>query len=349
MTPNQPSLQQIYARELKPVLEALEVERLRLRNRVLGSVAIALPFVIFAGYFLGLLGWLLGAVGALVFVDRFSKAPWEHYRRQFKHRVVQRLVKHYNPSFSYSAENGISRTVFDSSQMFRRKSDRYHCEDLVSGKIGKTRFRFSEIRAEYKTRSNNGDAYNLLFGGIFFVADFNKFFQGTTLIVPNFTGRMGQAGQVLEGMGTLGRIQIALPLPNPDSSKKSASTQEYPSEPVKLEDPTFEKLFAVYSTDQVEARYILSTSLMQRLVEHCQVVWDSETGAPRSSILAIAFANSSVHIAVSTFKNYFEPPSIFQNSTVMTLKDMETYLLDLKLAEDIVETLNLNVRIWGKR
>lgn len=36
---------------------------------------------------------------------------------------------------------------------------------------------------------------------------------------------------------------------------------------VRLEDPEFEKIFVVYSSDEVEARYILSTSFMERLVE----------------------------------------------------------------------------------
>lgn len=35
----------------------------------------------------------------------------------------------------------------------------------------------------------------------------------------------------------------------------------------KLEDPEFEKHFAVYSSDQVQAGYILSTSLMSRIVD----------------------------------------------------------------------------------
>ena len=35
---------------------------------------------------------------------------------------------------------------------------------------------------------------------------------------------------------------------------------------VKLENPDFEKTFDVYSTDQIEARYLLSPSMMERLL-----------------------------------------------------------------------------------
>lgn len=337
MTSEQPSLQQVYTRELQPLLAALEEERLWLRNRVLWSGMVITPVVLFAGFFLGWLGWILGAIAAIVFIDRYNRAPWQRYRKQFKQRVVQRLVKLYNPTFNYAAENGISQATFDQSQIFGRKSDRYHYEDLVSGKIGNTRFRFSEIRAEYQVKKN--DEYELLFGGLFFVADFNKFFKGTTVMMPDLTGRMGRVGEVLEGVGQVGRINIGKPAP----------VKGRPPEKVRLEDPTFEKFFEVYSTDQIEARYILSTSLMERLVQYCQTGRDPETGAPRSSMIWLSFTNSCVHLAIPTFKNYFEPPSIFKNSATLTLKEMQDYMADLKLAEDLVEMLNLNVRIWGKR
>src|SRR5690606_40922464 len=35
---------------------------------------------------------------------------------------------------------------------------------------------------------------------------------------------------------------------------------------VKLEDPVFEKAFEVYSTDQIEARFILTPECMERLI-----------------------------------------------------------------------------------
>ena len=38
-------------------------------------------------------------------------------------------------------------------------------------------------------------------------------------------------------------------------------------EVVRLEDPVFDKLFNVYSNDQIEARYLLTTTFMERLIE----------------------------------------------------------------------------------
>ena len=38
-------------------------------------------------------------------------------------------------------------------------------------------------------------------------------------------------------------------------------------ENVKLEDPTFEKRFEVFSDDQIEARYLLTVTFMERLTQ----------------------------------------------------------------------------------
>ncbi|MFH0911765.1 MAG: DUF3137 domain-containing protein, partial [Planctomycetota bacterium] len=110
-----------------------------------------------------------------------------------------------------------------------------------------------------------------------------------------------------------------------------------PGELVKLEDPEFEKLFAVYGTDQIEARYLLSTSLMRRLVD-----FRNKTG----KTIYVSFVKSCVHIAIVTGENMFEP-RIFR--TVVDLELVRDYFHDLTLATGIVEDLNLNTRIWSKQ
>lgn len=64
--------------------------------------------------------------------------------------------------------------------------------------------------------------------------------------------------------------------------------------------------------------------------------------------LALAFVDSNLYLAISTNKQYFEPPSIFFGSATMTLDDIKTYLADVALARDLIEDLNLNLRIWTK-
>ena len=105
---------------------------------------------------------------------------------------------------------------------------------------------------------------------------------------------------------------------------------------IKLEDPEFEKEFAVYGDNQVTARYILSTSLMERIME-----FKKKTGRP----LHMSFVQSKVYIALSYDKNFFEP-KIF--NTILDFNLVLEYYNDLSLFIGIVEDLNLNNRIWTK-
>ncbi|UCG49610.1 MAG: DUF3137 domain-containing protein, partial [Phycisphaerales bacterium] len=102
------------------------------------------------------------------------------------------------------------------------------------------------------------------------------------------------------------------------------------------EDPEFERNFAVYGSDQIEARYILSTSLMSRIV-------DFKKGSGRK--IHLSFVGSRVFVAISYTRSLFEP-RIF--TTLLDFEPIRGYFEDLQLAVGIVDELNLNTRIWSK-
>ncbi len=106
---------------------------------------------------------------------------------------------------------------------------------------------------------------------------------------------------------------------------------------IKLEDPEFERLFVVYGDDQIQARYILSTSLMERIMQ-----FKAKSQRP----IYLSFVGSKVFVAVSYTKNLFEP-KIF--STLLDFGPIRQYYEDLQLAVGIVEDLNLNTRIWSRQ
>ena len=104
---------------------------------------------------------------------------------------------------------------------------------------------------------------------------------------------------------------------------------------VKMDDPEFEKLFVVYSKDQIEARYILSTSLMKRIID-----FKKKT----KKDIYLSFINNKIFVAISYYKNLFEP-RIF--STLINFDLIKEYYEDMVIAIGIVEELNLNTRIWA--
>ncbi|MCU0570816.1 MAG: DUF3137 domain-containing protein [Oculatellaceae cyanobacterium Prado106] len=146
-----------------------------------------------------------------------------------------------------------------------------------------------------------------VFKGLFFVADFNKTFRGKTFL-------FSKAGSA-----------------NIQTLHSQKGTQ------VRLEDPQFNQRFVVYGNDQVEARYILSTSLMNRLVNFSQK-------ADRK--MQIAFVDSMIFIAIAYEEDLFEP-RLFK--TMLDLRPIQEYFEILQMMLAIVDDLNLNQRIWTKQ
>ncbi|MGE0918353.1 DUF3137 domain-containing protein [Trichlorobacter lovleyi] len=105
---------------------------------------------------------------------------------------------------------------------------------------------------------------------------------------------------------------------------------------VKLEDPRFSQQFKVYSSDQVEARYLLTPRMTERLVDLKDSLGSIE----------ISFIGSWVNIAAGGFPyNAFEP-DLKQPFTDPV--QVERTLGWIFRVVGIVEELDLNTRIWTK-
>jgi hypothetical protein len=322
-TPEQ--FRSFYDQELLPSLKALETDRKKLISGAFKWLGLGLiPFAIslaFSGgdvlqsnwfFFLGGVGISLG----LYFILNLRKI--QEIKTRFKSEVIARLVRSIDPSLIYDASQCIPSNDYHKSKLYLNDINRYKGDDLVTGVVGKTAVRFSEILTEHETvsRDSNGrekKSVQTIFRGLFFVADFNKKFAGETIVLPD------TAESLFGSLGTM-------------FQKWNMSRDKL----VKMEDVDFEKAFAVYSNDQVEARYILSTSLMQRILQFREKT--------RSKI-GLSFINSEVFIAVPLRENLFEAPFF---SSMVNFEMVEGFNKYLVLFIGIVEDLNLNTRIWTK-
>jgi len=318
-----PSFEQFFETELIPALQPLE-ER---RKTVIKRIAVTCGIIFGIALLSAALWWpdsrdpqalLLPGIAAVVLSAVAFKLMSADYVYAFKNQVVGPIVKYVGPELTYLPQSGISESRFRASGIFHHRIDRYHCEDMVQGAVGTTRIEFSELHAEYKTETRDSKGrrqtqWHTIFRGLFFIADFNKHFNGRTFVLPDSAEKLfGRFGQKLQEIG------------------KSHG------ELVKLEDPAFEKEFAVYSNDQVEARYILSPALMRRMLE-----FKIKTGGK----VHFSFIGGEVNIGISSTKNRFEP-KLF--STVLDIEMAREFVEDLQLALGIVDDLNLNTRIWTK-
>ncbi len=145
------------------------------------------------------------------------------------------------------------------------------------------------------------------------IADFHKNFHGQTLVLPDTAEKL---------FGFLG--------------KKFQSWNFTREQVVHMENADFEKEFVVYSNDQVEARYILSTSMIQRILD---------LKKKYNTKVYLSFINSKVFVAIYSDQNLFEPK--FKES-ISNSDYIRTFYSELCDCLSIVDDLNLNTRIWSK-
>jgi hypothetical protein len=317
-------LEKYYESDLKSKIQPLEEDRVTLLRKVRITKAVS----ILVGIALIILSFSISLGNPLVIIAGYSvvvlivlKILKSKFVSSFKDTIIRGIVKFTSESLEYTEKSHISMNEVNNSELFGN-FNRLSGEDLVAGfirdeefyqKTGQVRgtsIRFSELNmVDVRKRGSNGNtSEKKIFKGVFYVADFNKKFNSHTKVVPDNFGKFFQ--------GISSRFE----------GKKR----------VVLENSEFEKLFEVYGEDQVEARYILSASLMERLVEFRNKARNE---------LYISFKDEKIYIAISTTKNLFEPKL---NETLYNFHMIKEYYEDLMLVVGIVEMLNLNLRIWTK-
>ncbi len=364
-------LKSFYEEELKGDISSLEDYR---NKTIKEKLKASISTVIFIGL-LVLLTWLKNIVHfegksalyswliiALFFVWAivFSRAVSmrQNYQRHFKRNVMKKLVAYLNSNFSYSPNQSVSGKDYLDSRLTHTSCDVYDGEDFVSGVIDKTLFGFSEVvvRAvrwkKYKSYEENlkwikelerrkeiyqsflqkaedakgdiegaqvGDilvrikkmlqVYTKVFKGLFFVADFNKHLNESTFVVSEkeYANMLGKEKEKVEHYGNL----------------------------VKLENPEFEKVFSVYGSSQQEARYVLTPTMMEAIVNLHKTYHLK---------MKFSFTGSKVYCAIPMKKDMFEPTV----KRGVRYEDIEAFYMILSLIETIITEMNLNTRIWSK-
>ena len=99
---------------------------------------------------------------------------------------------------------------------------------------------------------------------------------------------------------------------------------------VSLEDVLFEKKYEIYSDDQIEARYILTTSMMERMIKLSEIF----------SKIEYNFFDNKVYININTKKNLFECNSFFR--TLINYKRIKKSFDELYLIFSIIKIIKLN-------
>lgn len=295
--------------ELRNAVERLEKIRKELFDRGLknGLIAALACFAAAGVLFLAsgepVVPFLLAALGVfLIFYCIGSQS--KELSARYKSDIIAPLVDSFCSGASYEPYQGIGRDDFCNSCLFT-SPDRYHSEDFVSGTMGQTRFCFSEVRAEERRTRTNGKRvqtyYVDIFRGFMFIADFHKDFAGYTAVRRDSIMKWSFGGP----------------------------------KRVKLENVEFENIFDVFSTDEIEARYILTPRMMERFVD-VHMAFPGCQAAFRDSCVYIAIPDTTDHFEAGVWRPVIGNRSVLYDITVLRSLFM------------LIDRLDLNTRIWTK-
>lgn len=310
-----------YYKELYPSLNELEETRKRIVSQLkwyggIGGAVFAIA-AMWMGKNVGLFHPLMMAVaiGFVVLASITYRFMTQGYARDFKTKVITPLIGAIDPHLLYNPNFMVSQHLFVRSDLFNHSIDRYSGNDYVKGSVDSVNIEFSDVHAEYQTRDSKGRTqWHTLFRGLFLVAEFNKHFKSRTVVLPdqaekNFGSLIG---------GWLQSINISR------------------GDLIRLDDPEFEKHFVVYGNDPIEARYILTHSMMKRILDFQKKV---------SHPLFVSFVHNHIHVAIGTGKDLFEP-AVF--TSLLDYKQTMEYVNTLRNTIGLVEELKLNEKLWSK-
>lgn len=269
----------IYQDELSPRLQAQEAERLMAAKSAVRWTWVGVG-VAALGALLGLLVFrvpqLVIVAGVIGFaVHGAGRGPLNRIGKRAKRLIVEPVAAQFNLLFD--AEPGPQNSVVDLHEAGLIPSwDRAGFEDRLDGTRNGIDFQFFEAHLEERRRTTDSKGrtrtrWVTVFRGQCLRFEFHKAFQGRTLVLRD-------AGILNVFRGVRGLEQV------------------------KLESNVFEKAFQVFSDDQVEARFLLTPDLMQRLINLEKVFHGGK--------LRCAFQDGELLIAVEG-GDLFEPGSLF--------------------------------------
>lgn len=348
--PHEKNFAAYFQEHIRPLRDGLEQERLRLLKQFQFRTKIAAIIAaigIFLAYFcieqcteqvqgFGFIILILAIIG----VGYWVMLPLQHYSSAIKQQVFSKLIAFYG-NFHYEPNGDLHFGALAPSGILP-EYDRAKSEDLIVGQhkdvdIGIGEAHLEERHVTYDSKGRRRERYRTLFKGLIVQLAMNKNFAGRTIIVKDRGGLLNWF------KGKFGELET-----------------------VKLEDPVFEKLFEVYSTNQIEARYLLTTAFMDRLLRLSDLFRNVSSGkhfadkeknalskfyggvrnfgaAASNKSMHCSFYDDKLLIMIPCEQDLFEPPPIHEPA--LQIKDIRRFLEEINLVFQIIDELKLNMKI----
>lgn len=298
-----------YEDTIEPALSKFEQDRQRDIRLVYASIAVtaiggAIVFLLDTDSgllsFFGMALIVAGLAGQHVVRKRMRTA--------LKNALVAPVCKFFGLTYTHKpARMPIKRFV--RAGLLPAQYDKFSTEDQISGTHKGVAVDLGELTLTRTVRDTDDDksSEETVFQGMILTYSFAKPFIGETRILSNASGLLGWLS-------------------------RSGLKPQQAGERVHLEDPVFEEQFNVYSTDQVEARYLLTPRFMERLVA-LSVHFSERNG------VSVAFSENDILICLRSGKDRFEGGGLFKQ--LNSRERVEELLGELDQVLGIVDVLDL--------
>ncbi len=253
--------------------------------------------------FFGLLFWVPAKLKSI------GKAQ-DEYNEFYKEVFIPALIKDIDESFTYSAYGGISQSEFNAAGIYRPST--FYSEDSVRGVYKGVKFNLCEIishEREYPRINNKYVAAFILlkyafdqysdFKGSVLKCEFNKKFNGKTVAVSK------------------------------DFNTKFLGEKEL------LDDVKFNENFRVFTTDKVEARYLLTPVFMGKL--NILKAYKNTLKSPSA-----AFMDNKFYLFCFSRRNFFEG-RLFDKLDIAEARREQRYVRQML---SVIDELNLSLDIY---
>jgi hypothetical protein len=297
--------------KLEPALAGKEVERRRaVRGFVMalsvGAALTAAAFMVIASLGDDVGGLIMVPIVIMIISGAVGYGGLRKLSREIKQTLLDAIADAYGLRY---AEKPYAPARFSE---FRGHSllphyDRKSFEDHFEGAIHGADFELYEAHLETKHRTKNGTRWVTRFRGVLIRINFPRNVEGVTIIVRD-KGWFNAFEGLTRGMGDRKLKRIG------------------------LVDPKFEDVFQVYGDDQVMARYMLTPSFMERLLELETALSGKKVRAAFDQHLG----GGELLIAAET-GNRFEPGSMFK--PLADPERFKTLVEELRLVTEIIDLL----------
>ncbi len=273
---------QKYKSQILPSLLGFEQERKKILLKTLVVVLCAIGITLIT-FFIGLFFSQIEIISRITAIAALIVIIYQIFKVfDFKKTVKRSIMlafcecfddlKWFDDFYNPQTDNFLA----DSNLFYTDSSSCFKYDDVFTGSFDNVPFSICELESytvkTVRTKDGVQRRKNIEFKGVVIKLKMNKNFKGNTIIKPdNFLHFIH------------------------DSALKRTT----------LEDVEFEKKFDVFTTDEIEARYLITASFMER-IKNVQAAFFIKD-------VSCAFYDDSLVIGLHSYQNLFEPVSLFKS------------------------------------